>query len=96
MQQGPPPAPTGDAERCLICLDDAFPPDAFLQSRAESGWGYAQCCGKPFHFGCLSKWVGQRAEVESSTGPVALATSCPGCRAAVPKTKGRMLGSWRQ
>ena len=89
VQEGPPPAAA--AEKCSICLDECNP-SLLHRCREEGGWGYTPC-RHVFHHSCLLRWVTQNEEVETTRGKCKLPTNCPICRAAVPKSRARVLGA---
>ena len=91
--------PVAEAEEsCLICLEGCNGETSGRPCPREHlrGWGYTPCCGSSFHFECLSTWLLDKDEVESSRGPVALPTYCPGCRSTrLASTSSRMLQTTR-
>jgi hypothetical protein len=85
-------------ESCSICLvgcegEPQGRPDgqAMLQ-----GWGFTSCCRSSFHFSCLSRWLLNIDEVDSTSGLAALPTYCPQCRSTrLTQTSTRMRQSKR-
>ena len=46
---------TRDSECCLCFAELKFPCPKYIYT--EGAWGYARCCGRYYHFDCVSTWV---------------------------------------